>query len=140
MTTYVDSSVVLRLALGQSGALAEWPAIARGITSALTRVECLRGIENFRRRASMSDADLAGCRNATLRILETLEVVDPNPGVLERAAAPMPTPLRTLDAIHLATALLWIESSGERLVLATHDRALGIAALAFGLEVVGLAS
>ncbi len=138
MTTYVDSSVVLRLALGQSAALVEWPTVARGITSTLTRVECLRGLENYRRRVSMSDADWAGCRNSTLRILETLEVMNPDPIVLERAAAPMPTPLRTLDAIHLATALLWTESTGETLVLATHDLALGTAARAFGMDVIGL--
>jgi hypothetical protein len=49
----------------------------------------------------------------------------------------MPTELGTLDAIHLATALLWTEMTGEHLTMATHDEALAIAAQAYGLPVVG---
>ena len=50
----------------------------------------------------------------------------------------MPTELGTLDAIHLATALLWTETTGESLAMATHDAALAIAARAHGLAVVGV--
>jgi hypothetical protein len=49
----------------------------------------------------------------------------------------MPTELGTLDAIHLATALLW-EGASTELVMATHDPALGTSARAFGLRVVGV--
>ena len=45
---------------------------------------------------------------------------------------------RTVDAIHLATALLWKEESRAGLTMATHDRALGLAAQAHGLAVVGV--
>ena len=51
----------------------------------------------------------------------------------------MPTELGTLDAIHLATALLWKEMSHVNLVMATHDGPLGLAAQAHGLTVVGTA-
>ena len=57
--------------------------------------------------------------------------------VLARAAQPLPTELGTLDAIHLATALLWNERARSALVMATLDSALGIAARACGLQVVG---
>jgi predicted nucleic acid-binding protein len=46
--------------------------------------------------------------------------------------------LGTLDAIHLATALAWRERADEDLTLATHDRALGAAARASGVPVVGV--
>ena len=49
----------------------------------------------------------------------------------------MPTELGTLDAIHLATALLWKESEDAELIMATHDRALAIAARAHGLKAIG---
>lgn len=49
----------------------------------------------------------------------------------------MPVPLGTLDAVHLATALLWQETRGDELVLATHERALALAARASGLHVIG---
>lgn len=58
--------------------------------------------------------------------------------VLERAAQPMPTELETLDALHLATAVLWREASDSDLVMATHDIALGLAARAHGFPVVGM--
>lgn len=65
-------------------------------------------------------------------------MVDVTRTVLRRTAEPFPTPLGTLDAIHLATALAWREASGEALTMATHDKALGMAARAVGLEVVGI--
>jgi hypothetical protein len=49
----------------------------------------------------------------------------------------MPVPLGTLDAIHLATALLWRETREMDLVLANHDRALAAASRASGLRVAG---
>jgi hypothetical protein len=57
--------------------------------------------------------------------------------VLARAAHPLPTELGTLDAIHLATALLWREQRGDDIVMATHDGALATAARACGLVVLG---
>jgi hypothetical protein len=43
-----------------------------------------------------------------------------------------------LDALHLATALLWREQVAEDLVMATHDEALATAAKASGLRVIGV--
>jgi hypothetical protein len=59
--------------------------------------------------------------------------------VLDRAAQPMPTELGTLDAIHLATALLWKDMTREDLVMATHNGALALGAKAHGLTVIGAA-
>jgi hypothetical protein len=51
----------------------------------------------------------------------------------------MPTELGTLDAIHLATALLWKDMTREDLVMATHNGALALGAKAHGLTVIGAA-
>jgi predicted nucleic acid-binding protein len=64
--------------------------------------------------------------------------VDPTRNVLARASQPLPTPLGTLDAIHLATALHWRESREPDLVFATHDAALALAARSCGLRVSGI--
>jgi predicted nucleic acid-binding protein len=138
LIAYVDSSVALRLLLGQPGSLAEWPRIRRAISSSITRVECLRTLENYRAGVEIPEGEWVALRSTTLRMLDSFERIDLDPVVLERAAAPMPTRVRTLDAIHLASAQLWQESQGEPLVLATHDRALANAARAFGMEVIGL--
>jgi hypothetical protein len=71
------------------------------------------------------------------RLLEGCTVVDLSRGILRRAGEPFPTPLGTLDALHLATALAWREGTGDPLVMATHDRELGLAAAAVGFQVVG---
>ena len=69
--------------------------------------------------------------------LEAVDLVLLQRSVLSRASEPFPTPLGTLDALHLATALLWREQSGKDLVMATHDEGLALAARAFGLETLG---
>jgi hypothetical protein len=50
----------------------------------------------------------------------------------------MPTELGTLDAIHLASALLWRDAFGEELSMATHAKALALAAQAHGLKTLGI--
>jgi len=46
--------------------------------------------------------------------------------------------LEPLDALHLATAVLWREMSRADLLMATRDTALGLAARAHALPVVGI--
>ena len=138
MIAYVDSSVILRMVLGQPNALAEWKQIDRGVSSALIRVELLRTLDRLRLRTGLTDAEIARRRAVILQAVDLLELVEIDPVVLDRAAQPLPTEIRTLDAIHLATALLWRERSTAELVMATHDHRLGTAAQAHGFKVVGI--
>jgi hypothetical protein len=71
--------------------------------------------------------------------MASLELVETEAVLVERAAQPMPTELGTLGAIHLASALLWKEMTQVDLVMATHDPGLALAAQAHGLPVVGVA-
>jgi predicted nucleic acid-binding protein len=137
MIAYVDASVLLRVALAQPNVLPEWPRIQLGVASALVTTESLRTLDRLRLRANLSDAEVAERRGILLALAGSLELVEVDPMVLERAAQPMPTELGTLDAIHLATALLWKEMTKGDLVMATHDRALALGAQAHGLRVVG---
>jgi hypothetical protein len=123
--------------LRQPGALRQWTAVRTGVVSALAETECLRTLDRLRVRANLSDPEVARRRQAVFRLLESLEVVAVTATVLARAAQPLPTELGTLDAIHLATALLWWEHSGGDLVMATHDLLLATAARACGLPVIG---
>ena len=138
MIAYVDASVLLRVAFGQPDALPEWRQIEQGIASALVTTECLRTLDRLRRRSGLSDAEVARRRAAILRLIASLDLVEVDSVVLDRAAQPMPTELGTLDAIHLATALLWKEMTRSELIMATHDAALGLGAQAHGLVVLGV--
>jgi predicted nucleic acid-binding protein len=138
MIAYVDASVLLRVALRQPDALAEWREIQQGVSSALIMAESLRTLDRLQLRAKLSDEEVASRRSTILQLIASLELVEIDAVVLARAAQPTPTQLGTLDAIHLATALLWKEMSHTELTMATHDDALGLGAKAHGLAVVGL--
>jgi len=127
----------LRVVLGQSDRLHEWRNVHEGVVSALAEVECLRTLDRLRLREGLTDRELARRREAAFALLREMTVVELTRPVLSRASQPLPTPLGTLDAIHLATALLWRENRAPDLVLATHDAALGLAGRACGLAVVG---
>ncbi len=115
------------------------PRIERGVSSALVTTESLRTLDRLRLRVRLADTEVAKRRAKTLELIASLELVDIDSAVLDRAAQPMPTEIGTLDAIHLATALLWKEMTREDLTMATHDGALAVAAEAHGLPVVGAA-
>lgn len=138
MIAYVDASVVLRFVLGQRDSLAEWSTIQHALSSALAQVECLRTLDRLRLRGGISDQDLATARARVFELFRSVDVVDLTDVVLDRASQAFPTPLGTLDALHLATAVLWRESHDDELALATHDEALGMAAKACGFRVVGV--
>lgn len=136
MNAYIDSSVLLRVVLRESGALAEWKRIRRAFASALVRVECLRTIDRARIRFGLSDSEVAERRAAVLELLEGFEVVMINDEILQRAADPFPTTLGSLDAIHLASAMMARDFVPD-LALATHDQELATAARATGFRILG---
>ena len=131
---YLDSSVVLRRLLRHEGALtgfARWDMVA----SDLMEVEALRTLRRVHSEGQLSDDDFGG-RIAELRgIVAALEQFPITTSVLKRAGGPLPGTLKALDAIHLATALLWSEHFGKDIVMITHDRQLAKVARASGLEV-----
>ena len=136
MTVYVDSSVLLRVVLAEPGRLRSWKAITRPIASDLVRLECLRTIDRARIRLGLDDEAVALSREAVVEQLETFELISLDPPVLERAAEPFPTVLGSLDALHLASALL-VRGELPDLRFATHDRELALAARAMGFDVLG---
>ena len=138
MIAYIDSSVLLRVALRQENALTQWARVERGVSSALILTESLRTLDRARLRADLSDLEVARRRSTILALIDSLELVEIDAVVLDRAAQPMPTELGTLDAIHLASALLWKDATGIEPLMATHDAALGLAAQAHGLKVLGM--
>lgn len=137
MIAYLDSSVILRVVLGQPEALGQWDAIERGVVSALVEVECLRTLDRMRFVGGASEEAIAIRRHVVTGLLKSVEVVSVTAPILRRASQPLPVTVGTLDAIHLATALLWCDAAGENLVMATHDFALGAATRAMGLTVIG---
>lgn len=122
--TYLDSSAIVKLAVAEP----ESPALRRHlrrrrplVSSALARTEVLRAL-----RPAGPAATTAG--RAVLANLELLRV---NDRVLSDAGALEPVELRTLDAIHLATARRF---GTELKLVVTYDERMVVAAEELGIR------
>lgn len=138
MPTYFDSSVVVSLFVDEplsarAGAL--WLADEDRVSSSLLPIECI----NAQRRASSGGRVIAhGAASRLAALLEevTLKQVDDDVVEIVRRT-PALTRCRSLDVVHLATALHFAERSDEPLVMATFDARMAEAAAAVGLKVSG---
>ncbi len=70
--------------------------------------------------------------DATRMLLARLGWLELARPVLSRALEPFPAPVRTLDALHLATAM-FLQERGHDVALATYDARMRKAAQAMGL-------
>jgi predicted nucleic acid-binding protein len=134
---YVDTSALLRLVLREAGALQELLSCDALVSSELLVVEALRTVDRLRLQGVLTPEEAVTRRAVIDDWLEAVDLVVVRQEVLARASHPLPTPLGTLDAIHLATALVWRERMQPDIVLATHDGGLALAARAFGMDVIG---
>lgn len=137
MIAYLDTSALLRLVLREPGAVKELLTADALVSSELLAIESLRTIDRLRLQGALSPEEAASRRATVTEWLEAVDLVLLQRPVLARASEPFPTPLGTLDALHLATALVWQDRTRQTLVLATHDRDLALAARSFGLKVLG---
>jgi hypothetical protein len=74
-----------------------------------------------------------------------LELIEMTELVLPRALEPFPIPVRTLDALHLATSEFlhlatseFLRGQGESVALASYDNRLLAAAQALGISIAAL--
>lgn len=138
MIAYVDSSILLRLALAQPRRLSEWPEITQAVSSALAEVECFRTLDRLHLSRRLTLDARARAADHIRELVEQLFLVPLADPILRRAAQPFGAPLGTLDALHLATALAWRDSEQAELVFATHDAELGAGASILGFQVFGV--
>jgi predicted nucleic acid-binding protein len=137
LIVYLDTSIVLRILFGEPDPLQEWGAWEIGYSSELLRVEARRTIDRLRLGSALDDEDVAASRQQLDTIETGLGFMPVTKTVLHRASLPMATAVRTLDALHVVSALLVQERRGVGVVFATHDRSQATAARAMGLKVIG---
>lgn len=137
MIMYLDTSVVLGHLLGQPGRLRDFGKWEGAYASELMGVEARRVFDRLRLDGHLDDTNLARAHRELARVEQAVGGILLTRAVLHRAALPMPTVVKTLDAIHLASAMLFREHREEALVFATHDANQARAAWALGFEVEG---
>jgi len=123
---YLDASAIVKLIVAEpeTGALEQYVLERDGLVgSRLALTEVLRAIRRSGRRRTIETAE---------DVFESLVLVDVTRAVLARAATLPPHDLRTLDAIHLATAL---SLDLPALAVVSYDQRLAGAARLAGLAV-----
>jgi predicted nucleic acid-binding protein len=125
VAVYLDSSAFVKLVVAEPESRALRAFLTRRrtrhVSSAILRAEALRAVRHG------GPEVLTNTRSA-LRRVELVAVTD---GILDGAGALEPRVLRTLDAIHLATAL----ALGDDLeILVTYDTRMAEGARLLGLE------
>lgn len=135
---YFDSSVLLRYSIRQVHAITNIEKYANGASSSvIARVECMRVLDRWRLTREISDAKLSEARSRCLKLLGSLRLVELDAATLELASQTFPIALKTLDALHLATALRLKQQLRTEISMITHDQKLALASEALGIPVVG---
>jgi uncharacterized protein len=126
-TAYIDSSALLKLVVreAETPALEAYLAGCDGVVaSRLVVVECVRAARRAGRARLLLTVE---------QVLEAVYLLEITPAILEAAAMVGSPLLRTLDAIHLATAL---SVDDPELAVIVYDERLAEAARAARLRVV----
>jgi len=121
---YVETSAVLRVVLeGDRLLVARLGKAKKLVTSSLTRVEAARGLLRAERERRIDRRALREGQAWLRKFLRSCDVISLDETVLDRAADDFPVePIRTLDALHLASALLWESGIGAATVVSCDDR------------------
>lgn len=126
---YLDTSVALSHLLGEQRAppASLWDATL--VSSRLIEYELW--VRVHARGLAESHGD------AVRSLLGTLDLLEMSPPVLARAVQRFPVPVRTLDAIHLASAAFLV-ANGQRVEIATYDDRMAAAATSLGLPLASV--
>lgn len=126
LVVYLDASAILKLVVDEPES-----SILRGYLAARqVRATSVVGTVETRRNARKRGGDVS--EHVTF-VLGGIEVIELGTTVVDRATAVSPPTLRSLDAIHVASAL---ELGSDLEALVTYDGRMIDAALALGLPVV----
>ena len=127
---YVDTSVALAHLLAEDQRPPSWIWREVVVSSRLLEYEIWTRLNALKLARSHTEA--AHGLVARLALLELA------PAVLARALEPFPAPVRTLDALHLAS-IEFLRSSGQSIEFASYDRKMLKAAEAMGIPLLDLA-
>lgn len=136
MRLYAESSAVLAWLLGEGSGAAVRSLLEDAdmvLASDLTLVECERVLIRAMALGEMPEATTGTRRSALNAAAARWHIVHLGREIIERARRPFPVePIRTLDALHIATALVMREAVADLEVLSLDSR-IRAATAALGL-------
>jgi hypothetical protein len=126
VTLYAETSSVLRWLFNEPDGdliLGQLRSAAKVTTSRLTLVEARRAIRRASREAGLVSAQRAEVLSALALAASRWAILELSRAVVERAEAEFPVePIRTLDALHLASALVLREALPDLVMLSADER------------------
>ena len=126
MTLYAESSAVLAWLMDEPAGRSVRERLGRSeivIASDLTLIECDRVVIRAAMLGDLTEADAADRRAHLTTAAAHWNVLRVSADIVERARRPFPgEPIRTLDAIHLASALVARSASPGLEMLSLDDR------------------
>ncbi len=133
MTLYAETSAVLRWLFAEEGGetIRSALATAEKVTSSrLTLIETRRVVRRAEREGRITAAQAADLLAVFAQATSTWAVLEISEEVARRAEDGFPSePVRTLDAVHLASALFLRQSFPALVILTADDRVRANAAL-----------
>ncbi len=133
---YVETSALLRVILEGDGSLREALAGAPLVTSALTFVEAARAVVRARREGRLDDRGRRQAERWLSAFERSCDVLALEEEVLRRAREELPAePVRTLDALHLASIRV-LDAELGGIEVASCDERVRSSAAALGFAVI----
>ncbi len=136
---YFDTSALVKRYVREEGSVRVRGLLRRRgvLSAAIITVELTCALSRRRSEGDLSSQDFAVIESRVREDRAYWHLIELSPLVLVRAEELVQkSNLRTLDAVHVAAALVFQEASGARVPFVTGDSRLAEATRAFGLEVI----
>ena len=141
MVAYVDSSTVLRYVLNGEIQIQHALALPSVVSSELLNIECQRALHRCRLTGELDDDSLVEAYSKLAEVMLGITLLELTKPIKARAAETFPLPVKTLDALHLATLLIYKKALPvEELLLFSHDKGMNQCGLALGFTTPLLAA
>ncbi len=136
MIAYLDSSVVLRYILKGEVAIQHALECETIVSSELLEIECKRVLQRCRMQGELDDKTYVTAAGRLDKVLAGVGLVALSDSVKKRAMEAFPVVIKTLDALHLATALAFAEIKADETILVfSHDEGMNRCAAVLGFAV-----
>ena len=133
MVAYLDASVLLRHILLGEEPIRHALEFPRVVSSELLEIECRRVLHRCRLAGELTDEALTVARERLDEVLAGIDLLEMSMQIKQRAMDPFPVNVRTLDALHVATALMVGEDAGG-VALFSHDEGMNRCARSLGIN------
>ncbi|MBT3276041.1 MAG: PIN domain-containing protein [Spirochaetales bacterium] len=135
MVAYLDSSVVLQHILMGDEGIRQFLACDSIISSELIEIECKRVVHRYRLKAELDDSGFLEALDRIDKVLSGLSILHLSDSVKKRSAEAFPIVVKTLDALHLSSAIAFVnEHPGESILVFSYDQSFNRSARALGFS------